>query len=281
MLEVDHISVRAGRRGPVLLHDVAFTCPPGTLLAVLGANGAGKSTLLRSIGGEMPPATGTVRWKNTPIADLSLEALARERAFLDQQSVVPFAFTAREVVMMGRYPHGEGTAPADIAAVERAMELMHVPPFGDREMPALSGGERKRAHIARTVAQLDGGPAPTLLMLDEPLNDLDVKHQHALMKFARQHAEAGHCVLAVLHDLNIAARYAHRMLLMKHGRTLAIGTPREVRTADHLTYAYDMPAHVLPHPVDGGPWVHFGMVPDRTRHPFMPVDHPETVDVAP
>ncbi|MDX9750930.1 MAG: heme ABC transporter ATP-binding protein [Flavobacteriales bacterium] len=277
MLEVDGISVQVGRRGPVLLHDVRFACRPGTLLTVLGANGAGKSTLLRTIGGEMPPAAGAVRWKGEHIQRIPLGALARERAFLDQHGAVPFAFTAREVVMMGRYPHaGDVPGRADDAAVERAMRLMHVTPFQHREMPSLSGGERKRAHIARAIAQLDGATAPTLLMLDEPLNDLDVKHQHAVMKYARQQAEEGHCVLAVLHDLNMAARYAHRMLLLKHGRALACGTPRAVLTPAHLAHAYDMPAHVLPHPVDGGPWVHFGMDPlKQTRTPSGPAPQAE------
>lgn len=276
MLEVEHIVVQAGRKGPILLDDISLECRPGELLVVLGANGAGKSTLLRAIGAELPLRNGAVRWKGSAVQELALDKLACERAFLDQHGAVPFAFTAREVVMMGRYPHsGNGPGPADEEAVEHAMHLMHVTPYQHREMPSLSGGERKRAQISRAIAQLDNGrSAPTLLMLDEPLNDLDVKHQHALMKFARQHAEAGHCVLVVLHDLNMAARYGHRLLLLKHGRALALGTPHEVLTATNLTKAYDMPAHVLPHPVDGGPWVHFGADPLQ----YVDVSCPDMAD---
>lgn len=274
MLQMEHISVQAGHKGPVLLNDISLQCRPGELLVVLGANGAGKSTLLRAIGGELP-VRGDIRWKGSPIHDLSLAGLACERACLDQHGEVPFAFTAREVVMMGRYPHtGHLPGLSDEAAVERAMHLMQVTPYQHREMPSLSGGERKRAQVARIIAQLDNGrPGPTLLLLDEPLNDLDVKHQHGLMKFARQHAEAGHCVLAVLHDLNMAARHGHRLLLLKHGRALALGTPREVLTPAHLSKAYDMPAHVLAHPVDGGPWVHFGMAPANEQRPTIALPH--------
>ncbi len=279
MLEVDQISVLAGRKGPVLLHHVSFDCRPGELLVVLGANGAGKSTLLRALGGELPLLAGAIMWKGAATATYALDVLARERAFLEQQGAVPFAFTAREVVMMGRYPHaGDLPGQADEEAVDRAVHLMQIARFQHREMPSLSGGERKRAQVARVIAQLDNGThGPTLMLLDEPLNDLDVKHQHALMKFARQQADAGHCVVAVLHDLNMAARYGHRMLLLKNGHTLAHGLPAEVLTSANLTKAYDMPAHVLHHPVDGGPWVHFGMDPMKQRAPSSMAPRPATV----
>jgi iron complex transport system ATP-binding protein len=259
MLQVQHITVAAGRKGPVLVNDVSFQVPPGRLLVVLGANGAGKSTLLRAIGGEVRATRGTVQWKEKTIADIPLAVIARERAFLGQHSEVPFAFTAREVVMMGRYPHFTGLpSSADEDAVDRAMMHMHIEALQHRPMPSLSGGERKRVHIARVMAQLDNGDRTSLLLMDEPLNDLDVKHQLAVMEHARAYAEAGHCVVAVLHDVNLASRYAHRILLMGHGRTLALGEPRDVLVPELLEQAYGMPAHVLPHPVTGAPWVHFG-----------------------
>lgn len=271
MLEVDHITIAAGRKGPVLVDDVSFQVAPGCLLAVLGANGAGKSTLLRAIGGEGHVARGTVRWKGAPVAAIPLEGIARERAFLDQHSAVPFAFTVREVVMMGRYPHFSAVpSNADEAAVDRAMERMRITQLQHRPMPSLSGGERKRAHIARAMAQLDNGGGPSLLLMDEPLNDLDVKHQLGVMAHARTYAEAGHCVVAVLHDVNLAARYAHRILLMAGGRTLALGAPREVLTPQVLEKAYGMPAMVMPHPMTGTPWVHFGAGDAPTGHNDIP-----------
>ncbi len=259
MLQVEHITVTVGRKGPVLVDDVSFQVAPGCLLAVLGANGAGKSTLLRAIGGEGHVARGTVRWKGGPVADIPLETIARERAFLDQHSTVPFAFTVREVVMMGRYPHLTAVpSKADEAAVDRALDRMRITELQHRPMPSLSGGERKRAHIARAMVQLGNSGGPSLLLMDEPLNDLDVKHQLAVMGHARTYAEAGHCVVAVLHDVNLAARYAHRILLMAGGRTLALGTPREVLAPRVLEQAYGMHAMVMPHPLTGTPWVHFG-----------------------
>ncbi len=267
MLQVEHISISAGRKGPVLVDDVSFQVAPGCLLAVLGANGAGKSTLLRAIGGEGFVTRGNVRWKEQRMAAIPLAAVARERAFLDQHSAVPFAFTVREVVMMGRYPHFTAVpSSADEAAVERAMARMHITALQHRPMPSLSGGERKRAHIARAMAQLDNGSATSLLLMDEPLNDLDVKHQLGVMAHARTYAEAGHCVVAVLHDVNLAARYAHRILLMAGGRTLALGMPLEVLVPQVLEQAYGMPATVVPHPVTGTPWVHFG----AEGHPLRP-----------
>lgn len=259
MLQVDKLSVTAGRNGPVLLNDISFQVRPGCLLAVLGANGAGKSTLLRAIGGEGHVSGGSVRWKDQRMVDIPLATIARERAFLDQHSAVPFAFTVREVVMMGRYPHFS-TVPsaADEAAVDRAMAHMHIAALQHRPMPSLSGGERKRAHIARAMAQLDNGADSSLLLMDEPLNDLDVKHQHAVLAHARTYAEAGHCVVAVLHDVNLAARYAHRILVLASGRKLALGAPGDVLVPEVMEQAFGMPAHVVPHPLTRTPWVHFG-----------------------
>lgn len=280
MLHVDHITVRAGRKGPVLVDGVSFQLGAGRMLAVLGANGAGKSTLLRTIGGERPLAAGAVRWKGVHVWDIGLSAIARERAFLDQHSAVPFAFTVREVVMMGRYPHFSAVpAEADEAAVDRAMQRMHIAGLQHRPMPSLSGGERKRAHLARVLAQLDNGREDaSLLLLDEPLNDLDVKHQHALLAHARAHAGMGNCVVAVLHDVNMAAQYAHLVLVMAEGRTLAFGTPRDVLTPDVLVRAYGMSASVVRHPINGSPWVHFAAAPGTAQQPSM--DIPQVLPIA-
>jgi iron complex transport system ATP-binding protein len=260
MLHVDRITVKAGRSGPLLLREASFSAAPGRFLAVLGPNGSGKSTLLKAIGGELPALDGSLRWKGTRVQDLDLRSIARERAFLDQHGSVPFAFTAREVVMMGRYPYFS-TVPSrtDVAAVDKAMAVMHVDGYQDRPMPLLSGGERQRVHIARTIAQLENASMePTLWLLDEPLNDLDIAHQHILLAFARAYAERGHCVIAVLHDVNLAAQYAHRFLLLQQGRILAQGSAGDVMQVPLLSSAYGMSAHVGRHPFLDAPWVHFG-----------------------
>ncbi|MCB0763923.1 MAG: heme ABC transporter ATP-binding protein [Flavobacteriales bacterium] len=270
MLHVDRIAVRAGRSGPVLLHDVSLTVAPGCLLAVLGPNGSGKSTLLRAIGGELPVVRGSIRWKQQHIDAWDLYRIARERAFLDQHSTVPFAFTAEEVVMMGRYPYFMSVpSRADHVAVEAAMRIMHLEGFRGRVMPGMSGGEQQRTHIARVLAQLDDRrTGPSLLLLDEPLNDLDIVHQHAVMQQARDHAEAGNCVVAVIHDVNLAVQYAHRIALMGQGRLLACGSIDETIDEELLSFTYGLPAKVSRHPFLGIPWIHFGPTQATERSIF-------------
>lgn len=269
MLDVRGISVRAGRNGPVVLHDVGFQVRTGELLVVLGANGSGKSTLLRTIGGELRPLSGSVRWMGRPMEQYRLADLARERAFLDQQSRVPFAFTAREVVRMGRYPFkGHDRERHDEEAVDMALEEMRATGFQHRPMPLLSGGEQQRVHIARMLAQLHRPAGPSLLLMDEPLNDLDIKHQHAVMELARAKAHRGACVIAVLHDVDLAARYADKLLFLQGGACMGMGRPAEVLDPGVLEAVYDMPAAVQVDPLTGECRVRFGqrmVLADRTK----------------
>ncbi len=260
MLAVQGISVRAGRKGPVILHDVSFEAAAGEVLVVLGANGSGKSTLLRAIGGELEAFTGRIDWKGRDLQKHRLEDLARERAFLDQQSRVPFAFTAREIVRMGRYPFfGRTPGTLDEEAVDAALASMHATHYQHRPMPSLSGGEQQRVHIARVLAQLHRPDGPGLLLMDEPLNDLDIKHQHGVLSIARDKAREGACVLVVLHDVDLAARYADRLLLMHKGRCVGVGTPAEMMDPAVLEAVYDMPAAVQVDPFTGEHRVRFGL----------------------
>lgn len=262
MLTVDNLSVRAGRKGPQLVHDLGFRLVPGEFLAVLGPNGSGKSTMLKAIGGELPMQQGgSVAWKQKPMHGYRLLDLATERAFLDQHTEVPFSFTAREVVLMGRYPYFTGLPDAsDTKATDKAMQRLDVQHLADREMTTLSGGERRRVHLARILAQLDNDrPGATLMLLDEPLNDLDIKHQLSILAIARDHAHAGHCVVAVLHDVGLAQRFADRVLLMERGRIVGQGTPADVLTAERLTSLYGVQASIHRHPETGVPQVSFGI----------------------
>lgn len=267
MLHVDHIFVRAGRKGPQLLHGLSFQAHAGEVIVVLGANGSGKSTLLRTIGGELKAEKGRIRWKDVPLDRHPLQELARERAFLDQQSRVPFAFTAREIVRMGRYPFFANVpSAADEQAVDIALRAMHAEGFQHRTMPTLSGGEQQRVHIARVLAQLHGVSAGALLLMDEPLNDLDIKHQHAVLELAREKASEGACVIVVLHDVELATRYADRLLLMKGGRIVGLGTAEEILDPELLSAVYDMPAEVIVDPITGEHRVRFGSRTDRRMH---------------
>lgn len=281
MLTLREISWRVGRSGPMLLRDISFTALPGELIAVIGPNGAGKSTLLKLIAGDHAVQTGILGWCGRDLQRIPQQELAKQRAVLGQRNEIGLGFTVREVVMMGRYPHFTGRpSPRDEQAVDRAMERMHVVPYADRDIGTLSGGEQQRTHIARTLAQVDApGARPALLLLDEPLNDLDVTHQHELLAHARGLAAAGHVVLAVLHDVNLAAQYAHRILVLSGGRQLAAGDPATVLTRTTLSAAYGLHAHVGPHPFLPVPFVHFAPdsllerlpgIPEPTFHALRP-----------
>ncbi|MFT3885804.1 MAG: heme ABC transporter ATP-binding protein [Flavobacteriales bacterium] len=253
------ISVQVGRKGPRLLHGISFDAHAGEVLVVLGANGSGKSTLLRTVGGELHPSEGSILWKGRELGRHRIDDLARERAFLDQQSRVPFAFTAQEIVRMGRYPFYAHTPDAvDEEAVDTALEAMHVVDLRHRSMPTLSGGEQQRIHIARVFAQLHRARGTSLLLMDEPLNDLDIRHQHAVLGMARQKAAEGACVIIILHDVDLALRYADRLLLLHGGRVVRHGAAHAILDAAVLEAVYGMPAEVITDPITGGTRVHFG-----------------------
>lgn len=265
MLSVKHLTWHAPRDSKRLLHDVAFDVAPGELVVVLGPNGAGKSTLLRTLAGDLPVQKGEVRWNDAPIQHHKPRDLAKSRAVLGQHQAAGLAFTVEEVVRMGRYPYyGNTPSRSDMQAMDRAMHTVHIGPLRSRVLDSTSGGEQQRTHIARAFTQVDNGePGARLLLLDEPLNDLDIRHQHALMDAAKAFAKEGHCVLAVLHDVNMAAQYADRILLMNAGRITASGAPDDVLTAPILSQAYGLSAQVMRHPCHECPLVYFGGSPKQ------------------
>ena len=247
MLSLDHITVRIG--SSTLLHDATTAVQPGRLTAVVGANGAGKTTLLRVACGEHVPTTGRVTMDEVPLDRLSTAAQARRRAVLPQHARLGFAFPVFEVVLMGRTPHTHGAArDAEIAAA--ALETVAMTPFADRAYPTLSGGEKQRVHLARALAQVWEPPpgGHRYLLLDEPTASLDLAHQHGVLRTARSFAEQGAGVLAVLHDLNLAAQYAHHVVVLAGGTVLEQGSPSAVLTPEVIQAAFDIPVRVQPHP---------------------------------
>ena len=259
MLKVDQLTWHTQRDRKRLLHKVCFSVEPGELVVLLGPNGAGKSTLLRLLAGDLPLQEGSIQWNGASLQGRDPRELAKSRSVLGQHNAVGLAFTVEEVVRMGRYPYyGNTPANSDLEAVDRAMHTALLDPLRARVLDTTSGGEQQRTHIARAFTQVDNtAPGTRLLLLDEPLNDLDIRHQHALMNAARAFAKEGHCVLAVLHDVNMAAQYADRILLMKSSRITAAGAPDEVLTASILTEAYGLNAQVMPHPCHSCPLVFF------------------------
>jgi iron complex transport system ATP-binding protein len=239
--------------GATLVDGIDVDADAGEVLALVGPNGAGKSTLLRLLAGELAPTHGRVVLSGRPLESIGHRERARLRAVMPQETVLQFAFTVREVVGMGRHPHRGGNAERDGEAVERAMRWTEVRELQDRTFPTLSGGERSRTTLARVLAQ----ESPVLL-LDEPTAALDIRHQERAMTVARSFADSGGTVVAVLHDLNLAASYADRIALLHRGSLAAVGDPWAVLREDVLGRVFDHPVRVLQGP-GGAPLV----VPER------------------
>ncbi len=249
MIHADHVHFAVGDRK--LVDDVSLEARPGEVLVLAGPNGAGKSTLLRCLVGLYRPTSGEVRLDGQAVTNWGRLAFARACAVLLQDDGLSAPLLVREVVGLGRHPHGD-VDRYDVGAVLREVGL---PGLADRRIGTLSGGERQRVHLARVLAQLDG-PEARALILDEPTSALDLAQQHLVLdRVARVTRERGIAAIVVVHDLNLAARFADRLALLVGGRLVACGPVAEVVTPDRLRDVYRVEVHVLPHPDDGGPQV--------------------------
>jgi iron complex transport system ATP-binding protein len=235
-LEAQALSLRSG--AAVLVDALTFACPEAKLTAIVGPNGAGKSTLLRLLAGETAPSAGRVLIEGRPIAAFRPWELASRRAVMPQSASLAFPFTASEVAGLGVDGIGRGLSRRDRAEiVARALEQADVGHLAGRPFQTLSGGEQQRVHFARALAQLAAGRTicgRQILLLDEPIASLDLRHQLAVLETACGLARDGVTVVAVLHDLQFAARYADEVLVMHGGRRAAGGRPDEVLTASLL-----------------------------------------------
>jgi iron complex transport system ATP-binding protein len=224
--------------GRVLLGGISATLRPGRFTAILGPNGAGKSTLLSLLSAQRRPDAGQVLLDGQPLHALAPGALALRRAVMPQEGTVAFDFTVREVAELGRYPHRRQPAADESGIVAQALQATGVAGLAQRIFNTLSGGEKARVHLARTLAQvwapLPGGAARWLL-LDEPTAALDLAHQHQALRLLRERAHAQGCgVVAVLHDLNLALRYADDVLLLAQGEAISLGPAPEVLTPGRI-----------------------------------------------
>ena len=236
MLRVENISYSVGSRR--ILEDISFEVHANEVVSLIGPNGAGKSTLLSVIAGDVKQDSGVVQLDGALTSSYSPRDLARRRAVLLQ---------VREVVAMGRTPwRGTIRIDEDEAVIERMMIRTEVAQFAERDITTLSGGESGRAHLARVFAQ-----QTPLLLLDEPTAALDIRHQEQTLKSARDLASEGAGVLTVLHDLDVAAAYSDRIVLLQQGRVVCVGSPEQVCTAQRLSEVYGYPIEILKHPVTG------------------------------
>ncbi|MFL1528219.1 heme ABC transporter ATP-binding protein [Pseudomonas sp. O230] len=252
MLRTQNLQILRGRK--VILSDITLELNPGEVLGVLGPNGAGKSTLLGALCGELPANHGSVWLDERELHDWTGAQRAQRLAVLPQVSTLDFAFRVEEVVGMGRLPHQTGRIRDDeiIAAALQAADAGHL--MG-RSYLALSGGERQRVHLARVLAQLWPGAAGQTLLLDEPTSMLDPLHQHTTLQAVREFADRGASVLVILHDLNLAARYCDRLLLLEGGRPVALDTPEQVLRPEPLKAVFGLEVLVQQHPERGHPLI--------------------------
>ncbi|MFG6175975.1 heme ABC transporter ATP-binding protein [Halomonas sp. THAF12] len=240
MLTLDNLSLTLG--GRTLLDDVSLDCPAGSLTALIGPNGAGKSTLLGLMAGDRAPSRGKVRLDGRPIEAYGIRALAARRAVMPQDSVLRFAYRVEEVVRMGRALR-DLPPEDDDRRIGEAMADVEITDLAGRDAMTLSGGEQARTTFARVRVQ-----ETPLLLLDEPTAALDLRHQERLLRLAAGWAAQGHCVVAVMHDLNLAAAHADRLALLDQGRLVAHGTPWEVLERRQLEHVYRQPVCVMSHP---------------------------------
>jgi len=252
MIELAADQISAGYGGPPVLQGVTVRLGQGELAGLIGPNGCGKSTLLRCLSRALRPAAGTVRLDGRDLAAWPPREAARRLAFVPQQEPALFEFRVRDLVLMGRHPHLEpwrGETDRDYAIAAQAMADADIAHLADRPVTQLSGGEHRRVLLARALAQ-----QTPLLLLDEPTAHLDITHQADLMTLVREQTRRqGQGVLAALHDLNQAAEFCDRLILMRAGRIVAEGAPEAVLTAANLRLAYDAEAQIGANPVTGRP----------------------------
>lgn len=257
MLNASIASIAIGSTS--IVRSVEFIALPGEITAIIGPNGSGKSTLLKAISGDLHYA-GRVAINGHDTRSLKSWETASLRAVLPQHSTLSFPFTVREVVGLGLTGGRAGVSLAERETLpERALERVDLAGFSGRFYQDLSGGEQQRVQLARVLCQvwhpmLDG--QPRYLLLDEPVSSLDVKHQLLVMRIAREFAEAGGGVVAILHDLNLAAMFADRILAMRSGTAAGFGPPKDVLTDARMTDVFDCPIRF--HRDDAGTFVRLG-----------------------
>lgn len=241
-LRLERVAVRYGRR--IAVAETTLELAAGQLVGLVGPNGAGKSSLLKAAAGLVPHA-GSISWRSVPLARMGRLERARTIAYLPQSAGAHWPITAAELVALGRMPHlafAERLGPRDAAAVAWALERCAATALADRRVDRLSGGERARVLLARALAV-----ETPVLLVDEPIQSLDPRHQLNIMRVLRDSAERGTLVVAVLHDVALAARYCTRIVLLADGRIVGDGAPESVLSPDALARWYGVEPYVARH----------------------------------
>ncbi|TQI83229.1 iron complex transport system ATP-binding protein [Serratia marcescens] len=251
-LHASHLKL--GYDNKIIADDLSVAIPDGAFTVIVGPNACGKSTLLRALCRLLKPSAGEVMLDGKNISSFATKALARELGLLPQTSIAPDSITVADLVSRGRYPHQsllKQWTQADKQAVEAAMAATNVSQLADRSVDELSGGQRQRVWVAMALAQ-----QTPLLLLDEPTTYLDIAHQIELLDLFRQlNREHGQTLIAVLHDLNHACRYADHIIAMRDGKIVAEGNPAEIITAELVERVFGMPCMIIDDPLSHTPLV--------------------------
>ncbi|BEL66937.1 ABC transporter ATP-binding protein [Serratia marcescens] len=251
-LHASHLKL--GYDNKIIADDLSVAIPDGAFTVIVGPNACGKSTLLRALCRLLKPSAGEVMLDGKNISNFATKALARELGLLPQTSIAPDSITVADLVSRGRYPHQsllKQWTQADKQAVEAAMAATNVGQLADRSVDELSGGQRQRVWVAMALAQ-----QTPLLLLDEPTTYLDIAHQIELLDLFRQlNREHGQTLIAVLHDLNHACRYADHIIAMRDGKIVAEGKPAEIITAELVERVFGMPCMIIDDPLSHTPLV--------------------------
>lgn len=257
-LYADTVTIRYDTR--TISRDLSVSIPNGSFTVIVGPNACGKSTLLRSLSRLLKPSVGQVVLDGKSIADIDSKTVARRLGLLPQTALAPHGITVADLVARGRYPHQSFLrqwSRDDEGAVGRAMAATNVADLSDRLVDELSGGQRQRVWVAMVLAQ-----ETPILLLDEPTTFLDISHQIELLELLSDLNSEGRTIVAVLHDLNHACRYASHLITMRDGAIIATGKPTDIVTADLVEAIFDLPCLVMPDPICGAP-----MIVPRGRQP--------------
>ncbi len=253
-VKVDLQDISTSYDGRHVLEKINFHVDEGDFLGVIGPNGSGKTTLLRTIGGVLKPDGGVINLDGFDIHRLSRREVAKSMAAVAQETNINFAFTAFEIVLMGRAPHVtrfKTEGEDDLVIAEEAMKKTETWHLADRPIIELSGGEKQRVVIAQALAQ-----KPRLFLLDEPTAHLDIHHQLQILNLIKAQNKGGLAVIAVFHDLNLASRFSDSLVLLDEGQVHTIGSPDEVLTAQNVKEVFKVDAHVDQHPVTNETYIY-------------------------
>jgi ABC-type cobalamin/Fe3+-siderophores transport system ATPase subunit len=251
MIRFADVVVRYPRATEPAVNGVSFDVPRGAITAIAGPNGSGKSTLVRALVRRVPLVRGAIHVDDAVVTQLDARELARRVAIVSQREEPTFPMTVRDYIALGRHPHAHlwsSVDPAGMAAIARAIEEAEVAQFADRTTDELSGGEWQRVRIARALAQ-----ETKALVLDEPTTYLDIAHEMSAFELLDTLARRDQAILVVSHQLNLVARFAHRVVLLHRGAVAAAGSPAEVMRGDVLERVYDWPLVVTRDPAVGAP----------------------------